>query len=335
VPHVASRAPRSAWQENEGARILARVLSEVILASDVMSGMSQLIAANKGRMPEEELRKQVDEEVKRRLEAAIDTKLLWLDAKRTIPAEAYDELERRIIEHFETKEVPDLIERIQVADRRELDQKLCELDTSLEKRRRSFVEMAIAREWLRQKSKAESEISLDEVRAYYDSHLEEFEHPAQVRWEELMVRFAEHPNKAEAHRKIAWMGNQVFAGQPLAEAAKAHSDGSTASEGGQWDWTTQGCLASEAIDRALFALQVGQLSPILESDRGYHIVRVLEREDAHRTPFAEAQAGIREKLQSERQKEQAKKVVEKLKREIPVWTIFDEGEGSPSCEVVP
>jgi len=332
-PRVAQQAAPQApgetgWQENEGARILARVLSEVILASDVMSGVNQLAAANKDRMPADELRKQIDGMVKARLEAAVDTKLLWLDAKRTIPAEAYDELERRIVEHFESKEVPDLIKRAKVSDRRELDEKLREMGTSLEKRKRAFIEMAIAREWLRQKSKAQSEVTLDQVRTYYDSHLAEFEHTARAKWEELAVRFSEHPNKAEAHRKIAWMGNQVFAGQALAEVAKGHSEGSTASQGGQWDWTTQGCLASEVLDRALFALPVGQLSPILESDRGYHIVRVIEREDAHRTPFAEAQAKIREKLEAERQQEQAEEVLAKLKREIPVWTIYDAPEST-------
>jgi len=318
-PEVRTQA---AWKENEGARIVARVGSEVILASEVMSGINQLIAANKDRLSEDELRKEIDEELKRRLDAAVDTKLLWLDAKRTIPPEAYDELERRVSEYFETKEVPELIKRAKLADRRELDQKLCELGTSLEKRKRAFLEMAVAREWLRQKSKAEAEVTLDEIRTYYDSHPDEFQHTGRAKWEELMVRFSEHPNKAEAHAKIAWMGNQVLAGHPLAEVARAHSEGSTASEGGQWDWTTQGCLAAEVLDRAVFALPVGQLSPILESDRGYHIVRVIEREDAHRTPFAEAQADIREKLKAERQEEQAKEVLAKLRREIPVWTAY-------------
>jgi len=112
APYAAQPAPpqvaaRTAWTVNEGARIIARIGSEVILASEVMSGMSQLIAANKDRLPEDELRKQIDEEVKRRLDAAVDMKLLWLDAKRTIPPEAYDELERRVAEYFETKEVPE------------------------------------------------------------------------------------------------------------------------------------------------------------------------------------------------------------------------------------
>ena len=329
APHVQPQVqPQPTWKENEGARIIARVGSEVILASEVMTGVSQLIAANKGRLPEDELRKQIDEEIKRRLDTAVDMKLLWLDAKRTIPPEAYDELERRVSEYFETKEVPDLIKRAKLADRRELDRKLEEMGTSLEKRKRAFIEMAVAREWLRQKSKAEAEVTLDEVRAYYDSHIEEFEHPARAKWEELMVRFSEHSNKAEAHAKIAWMGNQVFASHPLAEVAKAHSEGSTAAEGGQWDWTTQGCLASEVLDRAVFALPVGQLSRIIESDRGYHIIRVIEREDAHCTPFAEAQSEIREKLKAERQDAQAKEVLAKLKREIPVWTAYDTPEST-------
>ena len=67
------------------------------------------------------------------------------------------------------------------------------------------------------------------------------------------------------------MGNQVFAGAPFAEVAKAGSDGVTAAAGGQRDWTNKGSLACQELDRALFGLPVGQLSPIIEGPTGFHI----------------------------------------------------------------
>jgi len=320
--------PAPGYEIYEGARILARVGTEVILAADVMSGLQQLIEANKDRMPEDVLREQIDKELKKRLENAIDMKLLWLDAKRTIPEEAYTPLKQRVAEHFETKEIPHLMEQAKVDTRKELDDMLRSMGSSIDKRKRDFIQMAIAREWLRQQSKGKAEVTLDDIRVYYEEHAEEFDHPARAKWEELAVRFSEFPTKAAARQTIAAMGNQVFAGRPLTEVAKAHSQGSTASEGGQRDWTTRGSLACEALDRAIFGLPVGQLSPIIESKRGYHIVRVTEREEAYRTPFTEAQAEIREKLQAEQQKKQGERFLAKLKRETPVWTIYDGDENS-------
>ena len=55
--------------------------------------------------------------------------------------------------------------------------------------------------------------------------------------------------------------------------------GPTSHEGGRYDWTTKGSLVSDVIDQAIFSLPVGKLSRILEDEKGFHIVRVIERED--------------------------------------------------------
>ena len=104
--------------------------------------------------------------------------------------------------------------------------------------------------------------------------------------------------------------------------AKAKSDGFKAKEGGQHDWTTKGALKATAIDNALFTLQVGQMSPILESDEGFHIVRVLERQEAGRKAFKDVQPDIRDKLKEERFQAGIGEYLTKLRRDARVWTVF-------------
>jgi len=77
------------------------------------------------------------------------------------------------------------------------------------------------------------------------------------------------------------------------------------------------------LDEAIFTLPVGVLSPILEDEQGFHIVRVVERQDAYRTPFEEAQLDIREKLEERRNGQSVEKYLAKLREEIPVKTVFD------------
>ena len=132
------------------------------------------------------------------------------------------------------------------------------------------------------------------------------------------------------------MGNEVLAGAPLAAVARAQSDGRTAAAGGLRDWTAKGSLAAEELDRALFVLPIGQLSPILESNTGYHIIRVIDRQDATRTPFPDAQDEIRKKIQQERSDQKAQEYLAKVQRLYPPWTIFDDvKERKPKSPATP
>jgi parvulin-like peptidyl-prolyl isomerase len=142
------------------------------------------------------------------------------------------------------------------------------------------------------------------------------------------VRLAKYPSEAEAYDAIARMGNQVvIAGARLSDVAKAASDGPTSTKGGAWDWTIKGSLRCQEIDKALFALPVGQLSPIIKDQNGFHIVRATAREDARVMPFLDAQVDIREKIVKQRSDKQLRDYLTKIEARTPVSTVFDDKEG--------
>jgi parvulin-like peptidyl-prolyl isomerase len=313
----------------EGAMILARVGSEVILASEVLPAIDELIARYKDRLPPQQLELQRRLLIEQQLAVPIETKLIYLDVCRTVPKENLPRIEQKLGEEFEKNELPKMIQSAKVETRRELDRKLRTLGTSLERRKQAFIQRALAQAWVHQKITSDEEITYDEMLEYYRQHPAEFERPARARWEELMVRFSDFPNKEAAYEAIAQMGNRVRAGVPFAQVARGQSGGSTASEGGVRDWTHQGSLVCEELDRALFGLPVGQLSPILESEDGFHIIRVTERELAGRVPFDEAQAEIRPKIRQQRTKRQLRAYVARLREQTPVWTVFDDQAQEP------
>jgi hypothetical protein len=165
----------------------------------------------------------------------------------------------------------------------------------------------------------------EELLAYYREHLADYEHPARARWEELTVYFSSTKSKREAWNKLATLGNQVLQGRlPFAEAAKRGSDGVTASEGGEREWIQPGTLACEKLDRAVFGLPVGRLSPIIESEQGFHIIRVVERQDAHRTPFTEVQDDIRKQFNDEHFQKCVQDYIAQLKKRTRVWSYYDQ-----------
>jgi hypothetical protein len=175
--------------------------------------------------------------------------------------------------------------------------------------------------------KLNQEVTHDQLLDYYQTHLDEFQVPTRARWEQLSVLFRRTPDKVAAWDLIVQMGNQVvFGGAPLKAVARRSShEKNAARDGGYHDWTPFNDFGiSRVINDAVFTLPLNELSQVLEDEEGLHIVRVLERTEAHIKPFSEAQKEIKDKLQAEMRNDAYKQYVEGLRKKTPIWTIFDD-----------
>ena len=233
----------------EGAQILARVGSEVVLGSEVLPVANETLAGIEGieKASEKELAVAREQLVKRLLPQHIELKLLYVDAKRNLPPEAIENIQEQLGKRFEEVEVTERLKKLKLSSRRELEAKLREWGTSLEHEKHAFIEKAIAQQWVFEKLRKEEEVTHEQLLDYYREHVSEYAHPTRVRWEHLEVTFKKHPNKREAWQLIAMMGNAVQQGRPFAQVAKERSEGVMASSGGQRDWLTQG---QSAFNRA-------------------------------------------------------------------------------------
>jgi hypothetical protein len=316
----------------EGSEIIARINGQVVLASDLNWQIDQMVIAIGDRIPKERVGEFRQAMLERQVLALIDTKLLYADFKKTVPAENLPKIEESLGKAFDEMEIPRLLKMLNVKDVVELDAKLRDSGSSIGEVKRQFNEKTIAGEWLKSKLPKEKPVTHEQMLAYYQDHLAEYEFPAQVRWEELMVRF----DRFGGDRQAAWeaicaLGNEVWAaaqknpgitGPVFGEIAKAKSHGYTASAGGMHDWSELGSLKCENLNTALATLAPGQLSPAVESEQGFHIVRVLERREAGRTPFTEAQAEIRKQLTVEQKEAGFAEAVKKIRQDARVWTLF-------------
>ncbi len=310
---------------------MARIASDVILAGEIMPRIDGIIESNKGKYPDDVLQRQRELMIREALKKQIENKLIYLDLQQTIPKENFPQVEKNVGKQFDEVELPRMLKQAKVETRRQLSEKLEKLGTSLQREKRAFVQRVLAQSWIHEQVKSDEQIPHQDLIDYYHRHATDFDKPARARWKELMVRFSKYPTKAEAGAAIARMGNRVVVtGVPFETVAKGESQGTTAAEGGVREWTTQGSLVSDVLDRALFDphLAVGRPSPILESDNAFHIILVTQRELAHRTPFREAQVEIKKKIEKQRTSEQIRAYVFRLKQRIPVWTVFDQQTGT-------
>lgn len=318
-----------------GSEIIGRVEDQVVLASDVLWQVHRMIEMSekqKGVKVPPDQRANVERILLERMVLQlIDTKLLFADFRRTLPPENLKQVEKTLAEPFEASEIPKLYDTYGVKDRVQLNAILMKNGSSLKDVQRQYTEKMVAGEWLRQRMPKLKVVTHEEMLAYYQDHLKEYEYPGSIKWEELMVRF----DRVGGDRNAAWkalaeMGNEVWAvvainpslrGPVFANVAKAKSHGFTAAEGGVQE-STPGSLICEELNTALDTLELGRMSNCIESPQGFHLVRVLERKEPGRTPFTEAQAKIRELLEAEQKEVLVAEELKKLRKTARVWTIF-------------
>lgn len=301
------------------------------------------------------------------LQQVVQTKMLYLEFERSMPAEVKNnpakraevraKMDRQIRQAFDSAleaarekvaaTPPEEVEKalrqdvvvrlawlmhvLRLETLRDLDAVLRHLGTSLEQQVREFGESALGVEAARRHLKKNYEITHQEMLDYYREHAADFYVPAKARFEILTVKFANFGgDRAAAWDYLARMGNEVLlGGTPFAAVARKYSQEPRAQEGGYYDWITAGSLASKPLDQAIFTLEVGKLSPIIEDHVGLHIVRVIERREAGYISFQEAQPDIRKQIEARKRAEDQQKYLAELRARTYVWTIYDAQDAPP------
>lgn len=311
-------------------QIIAEVGDQVILAGDILPQIDEALAPMAARFTRPEVERARREQLERLLPRVMESKLLYLDFLSEIPQEHVGEIRRRVGQAFDRERLPDLIEKAECTGPLEYEQHLRKYGSSIAKQRNLFIENAFAAEMLRKNVNRDVEVTFDEMLDAYEQNLEKYRVPAQATWERLSVHFDRTPSRKAAWRQIAEMGNRIYlGGADFAEVARTQSHGVRAEKGGRHVDTTPGSLRSRVLDQAVFSLPPGKLSQILEDERGYHIIRVIERTDAGVVPFEEAQEKIRDEIRAEKLNAQVKTYLDRLRAKTAIRTIFDNHSPPP------
>lgn len=124
------------------------------------------------------------------------------------------------------------------------------------------------------------------LQRYYDAHPREFENPGRVKARHIVVK-----TEAEAASLLGRLRRNT----DFAELARANNIDTTRATGGELGWVTRGVMVP-AFERALLALKIGEISPVVQTPYGFHIVKVEDIEAGTRKPFAAVAADIRQRI---------------------------------------
>ena len=163
-----------------------------------------------------------------------------------------------------------------------------------------------------------------DAKTFYDQNLDKFKEEEAVRASHILIRVA--PDADEAAKKKARAEaedvlKQIKAGGDFAALAQEHSQDGSAAQGGDLNFFTRGQMVP-AFETAAFALKPGEVSGIVETQFGLHIIKVTERRPARTVPFTEVTGQIKDYLTSQKKEEATNAFIETLKAKGKVEILF-------------
>ncbi len=146
-------------------------------------------------------------------------------------------------------------------------------------------------------------IPLTEAQRYYNNNINLYQTPEQIRASHILLNLA-GKEEAAVRRQAEAVLQQAKSGADFAELAQKFSeDPGTRDNGGDLDYFGRGRMVPE-FETAAFALEPGQVSDLVRTQYGFHIIRLVDKKTAVTRPFEEVRAQIEEQLKVQRASEQ-------------------------------
>jgi peptidyl-prolyl cis-trans isomerase C len=160
----------------------------------------------------------------------------------------------------------------------------------------------------------------EESKKYYNNNSNLFKQPEQVKISLIWIKVTpddEESKKIQARKKIEMVQKKVKQGEDFGKLAKAYSEGPNAQREGAWGYLKRG-KSADPIRDAAFALKVGEVSGIIETKSGYHLIKVNDKKPAGITPYKEVIPMIERYLEKEKEKTEIQGYIENLKKSAKI-----------------
>lgn len=283
----------------DGKEVIAKVNDEYILKSDYDYQVAQVksaLEANGQDFSKDEGKKILGEIKKQVLDAMINDKIALQQAEKegvSLSDEEFRDAMNSLEEYHGGKEALDKYISQQGLDR-----------DSFEK---SVKEQLIINKF-KDKITADVKVTDEEIKKFYDENKTMFELPApEIRASHILVDTQE-----EAEKILA----EIKAGADFAELAKKYSkDPATKDIGGDLGYFSKGKMDAE-FEKAAFALKTGQVSDVVKTSFGYHIIKVTGERNS--LSFEDAESYIKSHLEDSKREEEFNKNIEEWKKQAKI-----------------
>jgi len=267
-----------------------------------------------------ELQKAVAESTPQLILGAVD-ELLLVQRGRELGYVMSDEQFKSVLDNIKKDNNIDTDEKFQEALKQE-GMTLADLRRQLEK---NMLESRV------QQNEVMAKISVteDEAHAYYDAHKNEFTTPSELMLREILIavpttdRGVNVGQDDAAKAKADDIRHRLLAGEPFARLAGEVSDAASKANGGLIGPIKMDELAP-ALQTILGKLQVGDVSEVIRTQRGYQLLALESRTETKVKTFDEARQDISDKIADEKRRGETQKYLEKLRGSATITWHNDE-----------
>ena len=160
----------------------------------------------------------------------------------------------------------------------------------------------------------------DEVKEFYDKNPDKFKQGEAVRASHILLLVdekADDVTRKKARSQIDGILARAKKGEDFAALAKAHSQDGSAAQGGDLDFFTRGRMVPE-FEQAAFALEPGQISDVVTTQYGYHVIKVTEKRAASTVPLDKVSPQVKQYLTNQKKQQKADAFVADLKQKSKI-----------------
>lgn len=155
-----------------------------------------------------------------------------------------------------------------------------------------------------------------EITQFYEKNIDQFNIPESVKARHILLATAqgdEEKIKKEKFGKAEALRKQLIEGGDFAQLAGSNSDCPSKASGGDLGNFQRGQMV-KAFEDAAFSQKINEIGPVVETDYGYHVIQVLEKQPAKTMPLDEAlKAQIADNIQQESKQKLFSLILDKLR----------------------
>ncbi len=164
------------------------------------------------------------------------------------------------------------------------------------------------------------------IERYYETNPAEFSNDDQVKARHILMKVSSDMSeeaREEKRKQLESLLQEARAGASFEELARENSEDFSAIRGGDLGWFSAGEI-DETLSNAAFGLQVGEVSEIVQTGFGFHIVKLEGKKDAETKPLESVKSEIRQKLIDTRQERKLSQTLETIENQLTEGQALEE-----------
>ena len=277
-----------------------------VLVSEINAAMLPLAQEYRAKYAGDELKEKMAELRETIIKQAVETKLILQVAKTNGIVADDNEVDKRI----------DAVKR-RFPSEAEFSLALEAKGLTPREYREQVVEQVLVQETIKRVLGSQIDVREDEIEQYYETHPDEFNTRPMVKLAQIFLKLpagAAAEDIEETRQRAEQLRAQIEDGMDFGELAEKHSEGPYREKKG-----VIGVIGPEEIlpelEKTAFGLESGEISPVVQTPYGFHILKALEARPARKIEFEEARSLIEERINEKKRSERYDEWMDALKED--------------------